>query len=68
MDVGCFVFVKSSVTSVGLLGPGIGGWGIGGRGGKSCWLGGTEKSGPDCDLFCDKCAEPEGFEGLGGGR
>ena len=44
--VGCFDLLKSSMTSEGLLGPATGGGGIGGRGGKSCWVGGIEKSGP----------------------
>jgi hypothetical protein len=34
------------VTSVGLLGPGTGGGGIGGRGGRREYGGGTLKSGP----------------------
>lgn len=44
--VGCFALLKSSMTSEGLLGPGIGGGGMGGRGCRRHWEAGTEKSGP----------------------
>lgn len=40
------------MTSVVLLGPGIGGGGIGGRSGNSCWGGGREKSWPAVTLGC----------------
>lgn len=43
---GCLDLLKSSVTSVGLLGPGIGGGGIGGRGASKGVDEGTLKSGP----------------------
>jgi hypothetical protein len=43
---GCFSLLKSSLTSVGLLGPGMGGGGTGGRGGISEDETGMVKSGP----------------------
>ena len=43
---GCLSLLKSSMTSLGVLGPGIGGGGIGGRGSRSGCDDGTLKSGP----------------------
>lgn len=56
--------LKSSLTSVGMLGPGIGGRGIGGRGGSSGIDGGTLKSGPDIGggkIGFDAAEEDEGL-------
>lgn len=43
---GCLSLLKSSVTQVGLEGPGVGGWGYGGRGESRGIGGGRVKSGP----------------------